>query len=124
MSPAAASGRRVPAARIAVARAVTAASLASLAAAITTGILSGDTPALLLIPALLPLLIFVPAVYRARPRGLALLCFVCLLYFCVIVTRLFAPDADLFDAAALIAVVTLFIAAMLCSRWRRNQPGA
>lgn len=124
MSPAAASGRRVPAARIAVARAVTAASLASLAAAITAGILSGDTPALLLIPALLPLLIFVPAVYRARPRGLALLCFVCLLYFCVIVTRLFAPDADLFDAAALIAVVTLFIAAMLCSRWRRNQPGA
>ncbi len=123
MSPAAASGR-VPAARIAVARAVTAASLASLAAAITAGILSGDTPALLLIPALLPLLIFVPAVYRARPRGLALLCFVCLLYFCVIVTRLFAPDADLFDAAALIAVVTLFIAAMLCSRWRRNQPGA
>jgi len=124
LSPAAASGRRVPAARIAVARAVTAASLASLAAAITAGILSGDTPALLLIPALLPLLIFVPAVYRARPRGLALLCFVCLLYFCVIVTRLFAPDADLFDAAALIAVVTLFIAAMLCSRWRRNQPGA
>lgn len=124
MSPAAASGRTVLAARIAVARAVTAASLASLAAAITTGILSGDTPALLLIPALLPLLIFVPAVYRARPRGLALLCFVCLLYFCVIVTRLFAPDADLFDAAALIAVVTLFIAAMLCSRWRRNQPGA
>lgn len=124
MSPAAASGRRVPAARIAVARAVTAASLASLAAAITAGILSGDTPALLLLPALLPLLIFVPAVYRARPRGLALLCFVCLLYFCVIVTRLFAPDADLFDAAALIAVVTLFIAAMLCSRWRRSQPGA
>jgi uncharacterized membrane protein len=124
LSPTAASGRTVLAARIAVARAVTAASLASLAAAITAGILSGDTPALLLMPALLPLLIFVPAVYHARPRGLAFLCFVCLLYFCVIVTRLFAPDADLFDAAALIAVITLFIAAMLCSRWRRNRPGA
>ncbi len=123
MSPAAASGDR-PAARIAVARAVTAGSLASLAAALAAGILSGDTPAILLVPALLPLLIFVPAVYRASPRGLAFLCFVCLIYFCVIVTRLFAPDADLFDAAALIGVVTLFIAAMLCSRWRRRQPDA
>lgn len=124
MSPTAASDRSGPVARVAIARAVAAASLAALAAAVTAGILSGDTPVLLLIPALLPLLLFVPAVYRARPRGLALLCFVCLLYFCVIVTRLFAPDADLFDAAALIAVVTLFIAAMLCSRWRRNQPDA
>lgn len=102
---------------------IAAASLALLIAALAGGILSGDTPPLLLIPALLPLLIFGPAVCRGSPRGLAALCFVCLLYFCVIVPRLFAPDADLFDAIALLAVVALFIAAMLGSRWRRRELG-
>jgi uncharacterized membrane protein len=92
-------------------------------AALAGGILGGDTPPLLLIPALLPLLIFVPAVCRGSPRGLAALCFVCLLYFCVIMTRLFAPDAAPFDGLALLAVVALFISAMLGSRWRRRELG-
>ncbi len=118
MSPA--SGIDHRSARATVAHGVAAASFALLVGAISAGILSGDTPALLLAPALLPLLIFLPALYRAQPRGLAALCFVSLLYFCVIVTQLFAPDASLFDVAALIGVVFLFVAAMLCSRWQRR----
>ena len=103
MSPA--SGIDHRSARATVAHGVAAASFALLVGAISAGILSGDTPALLLAPALLPLLIFLPALYRAQPRGLAALCFVSLLYFCVIVTQLFAPDASLFDVAALIGVM-------------------
>jgi len=39
----------------------------------------------------------------------------------VIMTRLFAPDTSGFDVAAMVAVVILFLAAMLCSRWRRAR---
>lgn len=123
MKPRAAKGP--PRARtIAIAHGVAAASLLALVGALIAGILGGDTPRLLLIPALVPLAIFAPAVYRADPRGLAALCFVCLLYFCVIMTRLFAPDASALDGVAMAAVVILFVAAMLCSRWRRAQLAA
>lgn len=106
---------------LAIAHGTTAVSLLVLLGAIAGGIVTGDTPLLLLAPALLPLLIFVPTVWRADPRGLAALCFVCLLYFTVIMTRLFAPDTSGFDVAAMVAVVILFLAAMLCSRWRRAR---
>lgn len=106
---------------LAIAHGTTAVSLLVLLGAIAGGIVTGDTPLLLLAPALLPLLIFVPTVWRADPRGLAALCFVCLLYFTVIMTRLFAPDTSAFDVAAMVAVVILFLAAMLCSRWRRAR---
>ncbi len=117
--------KRPPRARtVAIAQGVTAACLLALLGSLAAGILGGDTSPLLLLPALLPLAIFVPAVYRADPRGLAALCFVCLLYFCVIMTRLFAPDASALDGVAMAAVVMLFVAAMLCSRWRRAQLAA
>lgn len=125
MKQRAATGRRPPQAKtVAAAHGVTAASLLTLLGAIAAGILTGGTSPLLLVPALLPLLIFVPAVWRAEPRGLAALCFVCLLYFCVITTRLFLPDVVAPDVVAMVAVVILFVAAMLCSRWRRAQLAA
>lgn len=125
MKPRARKPRRPPhPATVTIVRGITLASLLTLLGALAAGILTGGTPPLLLVPALLPLLIFAPTVYRAEPRGLAALCFVCLLYFCVIMTRLFAPDADIWDALAMGAVVILFVAAMLYSRWRRTQLAA
>lgn len=107
--------------RVAAARAVTLAGLTLLLGAITARMLSSGTPPLMLVPALLPLLIFVPGTWRGNPRSVALLCFVCLLYFCVLTVRLFAPDRTLFDLIAMVAVVTLFVAAMLFTRWRKQQ---
>jgi uncharacterized membrane protein len=107
--------------RVTVARQLTLGSLGLLIGAIAGRMLSGSTSPLMLLPALLPLLIFIPGAWRSNPRSLALLCFVCLLYFCVITVRLFAPDRTAFDAIAMIAVVTLFVAAMLFTRWRKQQ---
>ena len=106
---------------VAVVRPLTLGSLTLLIGAIAARMLSGSTSPLMLLPALLPLLIFIPGAWRGHPRSLALLCFVCLLYFCVITVRLFAPDRTAFDAIAMIAVVTLFVAAMLFTRWRKQQ---
>ena len=107
--------------RVTVARQLTLGSLGLLIGAIAGRMLSGSTSPLMLLPALLPLLIFIPGAWRSNPRSLALLCFVCLLYFCVITVRLFAPDRTAFDAIAMIAVVTLFVAAMLFTRWRKQH---
>lgn len=107
--------------RVTAARWLTLGSLALLIGAIAGRMLSGTTSPLMLLPALLPLLIFIPGAWRSDPRSLALLCFVCLLYFCVLTVRLFAPDRTAFDVAAMIAVVTLFVAAMLFTRWRKQQ---
>ena len=107
--------------RVTVARQLTLGSLGLLIGAIAGRMLSGSTSPLMLLPALLPLLIFIPGAWRSDPRSLALLCFVCLLYFCVITVRLFAPDRTAFDVIAMIAVVTLFVAAMLFTRWRKQQ---
>lgn len=107
--------------RVAAARAVTLASLTLLLGAIAARMLSGGTSPLMLIPALIPLLLFVLGAWRGNPRSVALLCFVCLLYFCVLTVRLFAPDRTVFDVIAMIAVVMLFVAAMLFTRWRKQQ---
>lgn len=107
--------------RVTVARQLTLGSLGLLIGAIAGRMLSGSTSPLMLLPALLPLLIFIPGAWRGDPRSLALLCFVCLLYFCVVTVRLFAPDRTAFDVIAMLAVVTLFVAAMLFTRWRKQQ---
>lgn len=107
--------------RVTVARQLTLGSLALLSGAIAARMLSGTTSPLMLLPALLPLLIFIPGAWRGHPRSVALLCFVCLLYFCVITVRLFAPDRTAFDVVAMVAVVTLFVTAMMFTRWRKQQ---
>ena len=52
-----------------------------------------------------------------------MLCFASLLYFTAIVANLFEPDRSAFDIVAVVSVTTLFIAAMMFSRWlqRSNQ---
>ncbi len=83
--------------------------------------LQAGTNLVLLIIAIIPLLIFLPGLYREDHRSLILLCFVSLLYFTVVVTNLYEPDKTLFGIAALIAVVVLFISSMMYSRWLRTK---
>ncbi|MEZ0122227.1 MAG: DUF2069 domain-containing protein [Candidatus Reddybacter sp.] len=80
------------------------------------GLVSG-TPAILLVFAVAPLLIFIPGLCKENYRSISMLCFVTLLYFTAIVANLFEPDRSLFDISAVIAVVTLFIVSMMYSRW-------
>ena len=82
------------------------------------GFVSGTSPALLVI-AIIPLLIFLPGLYRADYRSLILLCFVSLLYFTAIVANLNEPDKTFYGAISLVAVVLLFCSAMMYSRWLR-----
>ena len=77
---------------------------------------------------LLPLLIFLPGVLGGRLRSHIWLCFVCLLYFIRLVEHLFADPHNPLNIAGMLAVVTLFNAAMLFVRWRARElragPGA
>jgi len=83
---------------------------------IAGGLVSG-TPAILLVFAVVPLLIFIPGLRKENYRSISMLCFVTLLYFTAIVANLFEPDRSVFDISAVIAVVTLFIVSMMYSRW-------
>ncbi|MEM1154002.1 MAG: DUF2069 domain-containing protein [Pseudomonadota bacterium] len=70
---------------------------------------------------LLPLLIFVPGMLKDNLRSFIWLCFVSLLYFIALVERLFVmPDSPL-AVTGMIAVVTLFCAAMMYVRWRGKE---
>jgi len=69
----------------------------------------------------LPLLVFLPGMLRDRLRSFIWLCFVCLVYFLVLVQRVFAqPDSPL-SVSGLLAVVVLFTSAMLYVRWRARE---
>ena len=70
---------------------------------------------------LLPLLIFLPGMMKDNLRTFIWLCFVSLLYFIALVERLFALPGDPQAVTGMVAVVTLFIAAMMYVRWRARE---
>jgi len=70
---------------------------------------------------LVPLLIFVPGMLRDNLRTYIWLCFVSLLYFIALVERLFAQPGSLLAVTGMVAVVVLFVAAMLYVRWRARE---
>ena len=70
---------------------------------------------------LVPLLIFLPGMLRDRLRTFIWLCFVSLLYFIALVERLFALPGNVQAIIGMVAVVTLFIAAMMYVRWRARE---
>lgn len=70
---------------------------------------------------LLPLLLFLPGMLRDNLRSYIWLCFVCLGYFLILVQRIFAQPDSLLVSSGLVAVVLLFIAAMLYVRWRARE---
>lgn len=70
---------------------------------------------------LLPLLIFLPGMLRDRLRSYIWLCFVSLGYFIALVERLFALPGSPLATVGMVAVVTVFIAAMMYVRWRARE---
>ena len=70
---------------------------------------------------LLPLLLFLPGMLNDNLRSFIWLCFVCLLYFIVLVQRLFLVPGDTLAVVGTFAVVSLFTAAMLYVRWRARE---
>ena len=70
---------------------------------------------------LLPLLIFLPGLLRDRLRSYIWLCFVSLLYFIALVERLFAVPGNPLAVTGMVAVVMLFVAAMMYVRWRARE---
>lgn len=70
---------------------------------------------------LVPLLIFLPGIIKQRYRSLSMLCFVCLMYFTLITVNLFKPERTVLDVLAMTWVTTLFVAAMLFSRWKQRS---
>ena len=70
---------------------------------------------------LLPLLLFLPGILKDRLRSFIWLCFISLLYFITLVERLFAVPGSLLSQAGMVAVVVLFITAMLYVRARGRE---
>lgn len=83
--------------------------------------LGDGAPWLIWLVRLLPLLVFIPGMLADRLRSYIWLCFVCLMYFMSAVLRIFAQPQDPVTIIGLIAIVTLFISAMLYVRWRAQQ---
>ncbi|WP_170150154.1 DUF2069 domain-containing protein [Parahaliea mediterranea] len=70
---------------------------------------------------LLPLLLFLPGMLGDKLRSYIWLCFVSLLYFIALVERLFANPGSALAIVGMLAVVSLFCAAMLYVRWRARE---
>ncbi|MCB1688700.1 MAG: DUF2069 domain-containing protein [Halioglobus sp.] len=70
---------------------------------------------------ILPLLLFLPGMLKDNLRSFIWLCFVCLGYFLILVQRVFAQPDNVSVICGLVAVVVLFIAAMLYVRWRARE---
>ncbi len=68
----------------------------------------------------LPLVIFVPGLWRGYHRTYSWICFVVLIYFTWSVTNLISPLAYWRDGVVVVLSVTLFISAMMASRWRQE----
>ena len=66
---------------------------------------------------LLPLLLFLPGLCKERHKALSMLCFACLVYFTRITLNLFKPEPGILDIMEMVWVSTLFISAMIFSRW-------
>ena len=69
----------------------------------------------------LPLMIFLPGMLQDKLRSYIWLCFISLLYFMRLVVKLFAEPGNALAIAGMVAVVTLFIAAMMYVRWRARE---
>lgn len=82
---------------------------------------SRQAPWIIWLAVLLPLVIFVPGMLRDNLRSYIWLCFVLLLYFMRLVVTLFADPTGPLGIVGMIAVVILFIAAMLYVRWRARE---
>jgi uncharacterized membrane protein len=82
---------------------------------------STQVPWIIWLGKIVPLLIFVPGMLKVNLRSYIWICFVSLLYFLVLVERLFAQPDNILAMIGMVAVVVLFNAAMLFVRWRARE---
>jgi uncharacterized membrane protein len=80
-----------------------------------------NAPWIIWLAVLMPLLIFLPGMLRDNLRSFIWLCFVLLLYFMRLVVSLFEDPTAPLAVIGMVAVVVLFIAAMLYVRWRAQE---
>jgi uncharacterized membrane protein len=82
---------------------------------------STQVPWIIWLGKIVPLLIFIPGMLKELLRSYIWMCFVSLLYFLVLVERLFAQPDNILAMIGMAAVVVLFNAAMLFVRWRARE---
>ena len=70
---------------------------------------------------LLTLSLFLPGMYRDNLRSFIWLCFVLQGYFLILVQRIFAQPSEPIVITGLVAVVVLFVAAMMYVRTRARE---
>lgn len=87
---------------------------------VTGSALSG-TPTSLIVISTLPLFLFLPGMARENHKSLSMLCFVTLMYFTVIVVKVWEPNRTPVDILSLVLIAALFSAAMMFSRWKQYQ---
>lgn len=80
-----------------------------------------DAPPIVYAVKLVPLVLFLPGMLRDNLKSFVWLCFVSLLYFIVLVERVFADPAGIAGWIGLTGVVLLFCAAMLYVRARGRE---
>ncbi len=107
--------------RVRRSRTIAALSLGALLAVQVVESVSRQPPVLIWLVRLLPLLIFVPGMRADNLRSYIWLCFVCLLYFMMLVLRLFAEPTNIVSILGMVSVVSLFVSSMLYVRWRARQ---
>jgi uncharacterized membrane protein len=69
----------------------------------------------------LPLLLFLPGLLRGSWKSHLWLCFVVMVYFMMAISELFDPRHGAADWLELVAIVVLFVASMMFSRWRQRE---
>ncbi len=97
------------------------ASLALLVLVMVIDSFNSGAPWIIWLVRLVPLLMFIPGMLRDKLRSYIWLCFVSLLYFVMMVLRMFADPTKLLSILGMASVVVLFLSAMLYVRWRAQQ---
>lgn len=82
---------------------------------------AGQAPWIIWLAVLLPLIIFIPGMLQDNLRSYIWLCFVLLLYFMRLVVALFAEPGSPMAVIGMVAVVILFVSAMMYVRWRAQE---
>lgn len=81
----------------------------------------GNAPWVIWLAVVLPLVIFLPGMLQDQLRSYIWLCFVLLLYFMRLVVALFERPDSPTAIVGMVAVVVLFVSAMMYVRWRARE---
>lgn len=72
----------------------------------------------------LPLFIFIPGLIKASHRSASWLSYVTMIYFIASILVFFTPRGELWGGLMVLTSITLFIATMLYTRWKKEEEKA